>query len=107
MRLGFYIALATSTIFDERSHMNSLRIAATCTLALFCSLAYAQSSETPVESTAAKQDCVKRHDHGAERQAPSSRKDCKTEKKAAMAKPQAKKEGAIQGHDHGKFHKNQ
>lgn len=92
--------------------MNSHRIAAVCALAFAASLASAQPAEpagstaTPAAPPAAKQDCGKRHDHGAERQVPTPQVGCKSEK-VAKTKPQAKKNEAIQGHDHGKFHKNQ
>lgn len=52
----------------------------------------------------AAQECAKtqRHDHGAERGFPGSKSPCKPVKSAA-AKPKAK----VDGHDHGKIHKNQ
>lgn len=92
--------------------MNIPRIAVTCALALTASLSFAQSTETSKENTLpenapAAKDCVKRHDHGAERQVPSSRKGCKPPAKVAKAKTEGKKAEDIQGHDHGKFHKNQ
>ena len=87
--------------------MNFHRIAAICTFAFAASVVSAQSADAPAEAPAAKQDCAKRHDHGAERQAPTPQTGCKATKKDAKAKPQAKKNEAIQGHDHGKVHKNQ
>ena len=92
--------------------MNFHRVAAVCALAFVASLASAQpaetagSTETPVAPPAAKQDCVKRHDHGAERQVPTPQAGCKSER-VAKTKPRVKKNEAIQGHDHGKIHKNQ
>jgi hypothetical protein len=82
------------------------RIAATCAFALIASVASAQSTDTPAEAPVAKQDCAKRHDHGAERQAPTPQAGCKSDK-VAKAKPQARKKATVQGHDHGKIHKNQ
>ena len=56
------------------------------------------------EKDSAPQECAKtqRHDHGAERGFPGSKSPCKPVKSAA-AKPKAK----VDGHDHGKMHKNQ
>jgi hypothetical protein len=87
--------------------MNFHRIAAACALAFAASVVSAQSADAPAAASAAKQDCAKRHDHGAERQAPTPQAGCKTTQKVAKAKSQAKSKGAIQGHDHGKMHKNQ
>jgi hypothetical protein len=67
--------------------------------------AFAQNAEAPAASASAAQDCVPqkpRHDHGAERGMPTPQKKCAPEKKTAKAKS-----NAIQGHDHGKVHKNQ
>ena len=86
--------------------MTPHRIAALCALAFAASLASAQSTDAPAEPPVAKQDCAKRHDHGAERQMPTPKAGCKSEK-VAKAKPQAKKNAPIQGHDHGKVHKGQ
>lgn len=49
-------------------------------------------------------DCVRtqRHDHGAERGFPATKAPCKPVK-SASAKTKAK----VDGHDHGKMHKNQ
>ncbi|GAB3758846.1 hypothetical protein GCM10028796_05130 [Ramlibacter monticola] len=87
--------------------MKPHRIAATCTFALMASVASAQSADMPAESPATRQDCVKRHDHGAERQMPMPQTGCKAAEKVGKAQPKAKKTDPIQGHDHGKVHKNQ
>jgi hypothetical protein len=67
----------------------------------------AQQTEGPpagAEKGGVAQECarIQRHDHGAERGFPGSRSPCKPLKSAA-AKPKAK----VDGHDHGKVHKNQ
>lgn len=85
--------------------MMSSRFVLACALALAAPLAFAQAPAAPAEKPAAAQDCVKPHDHGAERQAPTPGKGCKPAAKVAKAKPQAKGK-SVEGHDHGKVHKN-
>lgn len=77
-------------------------------IAIAASPAFAQQAQAPAPSQAASatKDCTKRHDHGAERQMPSSRKDCEPASKKD-AGGSAKKQATTQGHDHGKVHKNQ
>jgi hypothetical protein len=76
-----------------------------CALAIAASASFAQQAEVPAETASATQKCVKRHDHGAERQSPTFSKDCKPAP-AKVAKADKKKD-RVQGHDHGKVHKNQ
>lgn len=87
----------------------SLRpIAIAFALALAAGASFAQQAPTPApaEAASAAQDCAKRHDHGAERQAPAARSGCKPVAKKA-AKASRNKDAAMQGHDHGKMHKMQ
>jgi hypothetical protein len=81
------------------------RIAALCTLAFLAAAASAQTPGTPTEPPAAKQDCAKRHDHGADRLAPTSRWRCKPADKVVKAEPDVARDGAIRDHDHGRVHK--
>lgn len=83
------------------------RIAALCTLAFLAAAASAQSPATPAEPPASKQDCTRRHDHGADRLAPGSRWRCKPADQVVKAEPAVGKNDAIRGHDHGRVHKNQ
>jgi hypothetical protein len=82
-----------------------IRSVIACVFAFAASAAFAQQAEAPVETASTTQKCVKRHDHGAERQAPTFGKDCKPAP-AKIAKADKKKD-RVQGHDHGKVHKNQ
>ena len=86
--------------------MNTSRTLLACALSVAASLALAQTPEAPAEKPAATQDCVQRHDHGAERQVPTPKKGCKPAPKVSKVKPEAK-DKPVEGHDHGKFHKNQ
>ena len=89
------------------------RVALVCALGFVGMSAFAQTPEMPAAAPAsatapaAAQDCVKPHDHGAERQVPTPSKGCKPAGKVANSKAQAAKTKAIEGHDHGKVHKNQ
>ena len=87
--------------------MKLQRIALACALSLAATSIFAQSTDAPAEKAPAAKDCVKRHDHGAERQAPTPDKGCKPAQKTAKSKAAAPKEKTIEGHDHGKVHKNQ
>lgn len=74
------------------------------------SASLAQQATAPTDAASSAQDCAKaRHDHGADRGAPSSKSGCKPlAKKAKVAKAdKSDKKTGIQGHDHGKVHKNQ
>jgi hypothetical protein len=82
-------------------------------LALGTAAAVAQDrpAAAPAAAPAASMpmDCnasgMKRHDHGAERNAPSARSmPCAPDKAASAAKVKTKTQPA---HDHAKFHKNQ
>lgn len=74
---------------------------------LGASAVYAQKSDADTsspEKVGGTTECVRtqRHDHGAERGFPATKAPCKPVK-SASAKPKAK----VDGHDHGKMHKNQ
>jgi hypothetical protein len=86
-------------------------------LSAFAALAFAAASTMAQEGSAAPSaatsavstpmDCgastMKRHDHGAERNVPSSRSmPCAAQAAASSAKTESKPT-----HDHAKFHKNQ
>ena len=86
--------------------MFSRSLALTCAIAFASAAALAQPAEAPAEVAPVKPTCVKRHDHGAERQSATFNRDCKPAA-AKVAKAGKKKESGIQGHDHGKIHKNQ
>lgn len=86
--------------------MNTRHLLLTCALSLGASMAIAQGTAAAADPAAKAQDCVARHDHGAERQVPTPKKGCKPAAKVVKATPDAK-EKPVQGHDHGKFHKNQ
>lgn len=78
---------------------------ATLALALSATPALSQTAAEPAAAASAAKDCTPqkpKHDHGADRGTPTPQKKCATEKKIVKAKSQA-----IQGHDHGKVHKNQ
>jgi hypothetical protein len=86
----------------------SLRTIALAALLGFAgSLSFAQQAPAPAATAPAAQDCAKtRHDHGADKGTPSASSGCKpTAKKSKTAK--AAKKADMQGHDHGKMHKNQ
>lgn len=74
------------------------------------SASFAQQAAAPTDAASSAQECAKaRHDHGADRGTPSSKSGCKPlAKKAKIAKAdQTDKKTGVQGHDHGKVHKNQ
>lgn len=93
--------------------MNIHRLTLLCALAFAGSSAFSQSADTPAAAPAtapapaAAQDCAKHHDHGAERYVPTPGKGCNPAEKVAKSKSQAAKAKTIEGHDHGKIHKNQ
>lgn len=87
--------------------MRTNRIVMACALVLVASGVFAQAAETPSEKPPAAKDCMKPHDHGAERQMPTPSKGCASADKATKAKASTRKNKAIEGHDHGKMHKNQ
>lgn len=74
----------------------------------FTAGAFAQSAAAPAaaaSATSAVPDCVPqkpRHDHGADRGMPTPQKKCGTQPRGKAASTKA-----IEGHDHGKVHKNQ
>lgn len=84
-------------------------------LALSTVLAAAQTSpaDAPTTPGSTAKDCVKttRHDHGAERGAPTPQgKPCMPEKAAAAdgdASAKGSKAKPVGGHNHSQFHKNQ
>lgn len=87
----------------------TLSLALAATFAAGTALAQdSKPAAAPAAAAAASMpmDCgsgMKRHDHGAERNAPSSKSmPCAPESAASGAKTKAKPV-----HDHGKFHKNQ
>jgi hypothetical protein len=82
-------------------------IALTAFLAIAASASVAQEGTSVPDAATKAQDCARaRHDHGADRGTPSSKSGCKTTaRKHASEKAGAK--GSVQGHDHGKVHKNQ
>lgn len=87
--------------------MTTRLITVSAALLFGASAVFAQQTGTPpasAEKDSVAQECAKaqRHDHGADRGFPTSKSACKTMKTAA-AKPKAK----VDGHDHGKMHKNQ
>lgn len=83
--------------------MMSRNLNASLLLALAATASLGQQAAAPAASAARATDCVPRHDHGAERGTPSPQARCGS---ASQAK--AKKQGkAIDGHNHGKIHKNQ
>jgi hypothetical protein len=92
-------------VFDERTTMSSRQITAALALVMAMGTAYAQQAATPetAGSAPAKPPCVqqKRHDHGAERYAPTPRRKCKD----AAAETQKSEGKPAQGHDHAKTHK--
>jgi hypothetical protein len=91
--------------------MKTSHLIAAALAVLFSSLPVAAQSvpAPPVTAASAPQaDCAKafkRHDHGAERNAPSPQAmPCRAEAGASSADAGAKKPAP---HDHAKFHKNQ
>lgn len=60
--------------------------------ALAASASFAQQAQAPADAASAKQNCAKRHDHGADRQAPSSKRDCKPARAKAEKKTEEKKQ---------------
>jgi hypothetical protein len=99
--------LRTEGKFTERNIM-SIRTLTLAVLLGFCaSASFAQQAAAPADAASSAQECAKaRHDHGADRGTPSSKSGCKPlAKKAKVAK--ADKKTGVQGHDHGKVHKNQ
>lgn len=85
--------------------MSARLLITSLSLAFAATTAFAQTADVPAAAASATQDCVPqkaRHDHGAERGMPTPQKKCAPEKKTAKAKTKA-----VQGHDHGKVHKNQ
>jgi hypothetical protein len=80
-------------------------LATTLALAYFATPVLGQTAAAPAAVASAEQDCAPqkpKHDHGADRGMPTPQKKCGAEKKATKAKVKA-----VQGHDHGKVHKNQ
>jgi hypothetical protein len=66
----------------------------------------AQQAAAPAAAAPSAKDCAKaRHDHGADRGTPSAASGCKP--LAGKAKAVKAEKAEIQGHDHGKMHKNQ
>jgi hypothetical protein len=103
--MGVRIPTLPRPIANPERKIMFIRSFIACVFAFAASTAFAQQAEVPAEAASTTQNCVKRHDHGAERQAPSIRKDCKPA--AAKVATADKKKDKVQGHDHGKFHKNQ
>ena len=87
--------------------------AAAFTLAATAALAQGAPSDAasaPAMSASMPQDCSKmmsRHDHGAERNMPSSKSMGCAQAAADKASAPAKSKTAAGKHDHAKFHKNQ
>lgn len=85
--------------------MTARTLIPTLVLALSATAAAAQTAVPAAAAASATQECVPqkpRHDHGADRLMPTPQKKCPEQQKAAAAGTKA-----IQGHDHGKIHKNQ
>jgi hypothetical protein len=82
-----------------------LSLAAALVFAASSALAQ-QAGEAPAatQKDTAAPECVRiqRHDHGADRGFPGAKPPCKPVK-TASAKPR----GKVDGHDHGRMHKNQ
>ena len=83
--------------------MMSRTLTVSLLLALAATASLAEQAQPPAMSAAQAEDCVVRHDHGAERGTPSPQARC-----GIASQGKAKKQGeAVDGHDHGKIHKNQ
>lgn len=95
------------------SFARHLGAVAAFTLAATAALAQgapADAAPAPMMSASMPQDCSKmmsRHDHGAERNMPSSKSMGCAQAAADKASAPAKAKTAAGKHDHARFHKNQ
>jgi hypothetical protein len=104
---GVTSLLRTEGKFIERNIMSIRTLSLALLLGFSVSAALAQQAAAPTAAASSAQNCAKApHDHGADRGTPSSKSGCKPAAKKDKVATTDKKAG-VQGHDHGKVHKNQ